>query len=201
VRTGASVGPEGGGQVCLIVTGHYFLHHTLWRSVAPASELDLVSVALTPCHGPVIELIEISQFADAASDQLMTRKLVLWLAPSIRYRRNVDAEMVDRGPGGPLAWAPVQLETEYVEIDTDSLGTTAETHGVWEVIHKDSQTWIEQECRLMGIINQCRYRLLEAECVTRQFHSRGDRVCGETREQARIWLTPILAWAQGSAGL
>jgi hypothetical protein len=111
----------------------------------------------------VIDLTVIGQFADAARDQLMA--LVLWLAPSIRPCRNVEAEMVDRGP---LAWAPVRLETENVEFDTDCLGTAAETHGVWEVIHKDSQTRIEREGRLEGIINQCRYRLLEAECVTRQ---------------------------------
>ena len=41
--------------------------------------------------------------------------LMLWLAPSIRPCRTVDAEMVDRGP---LAWAPVRLETENVEFDT-----------------------------------------------------------------------------------
>ncbi len=39
---------------------------------------------------------------------------------------------------------------------------------MWEVIHKDSQTRIEREGRLMGIIIRCRYRLLEAECLTRQ---------------------------------
>jgi hypothetical protein len=68
--------------------------------------------------------------------------------------------MIDRGP---LAWAPVRLETENVDFDTGCLGTTVETHSVWEVIHKDSQTRIEREGQLMGIINQCRYRLLEAE--------------------------------------
>jgi hypothetical protein len=85
-----------------------------------------------PCHiDPVIDLTEIGQFADAASDQLLT--LVLWFAPSIRPCRNVHAEMVDRGQ---LAWAPVRLETENVEFDTGCLG-------VWGVIHKDSQTRIE----------------------------------------------------------
>ena len=49
--------------------------------------------------------------------------------------------------------------------DKGCLETAAETHGVWEVTHKDSQTRIEREGRLMGIISQ---RLLEAECVTRQ---------------------------------
>jgi hypothetical protein len=43
------------------------------------------------------------------------------------------------------------------------LGTAAETHGVWEVIHKDSQTRIERVGKLMGIINQCR-KSLEDEC-------------------------------------
>jgi hypothetical protein len=46
------------------------------------------------------------------------------------------------------------LITENVEFDTGCLETAADTHGVWEVIHKDSQTRIEREGRLMGIINQ-----------------------------------------------
>ncbi len=65
--------------------------------------------------------------------------LVLWLAPSLRPCRNVDAEMVD---WGPLAWAPVRLELENVEFDTGCLETEEETHREWEVIHKDSQTRI-----------------------------------------------------------
>jgi hypothetical protein len=63
---------------------------------------------------------------------------------SNRPCRNLDAEMVDRGP---LAWPPVRLETENVEFDTGCLGTAAETNGVREVIHKESQTWIERESR------------------------------------------------------
>ena len=49
----------------------------------------------------MIELIGLGQFAELAElaaeaerDQLV--RLVLWLAPSIRPRRNMDAEMVDR---------------------------------------------------------------------------------------------------------
>jgi ribonuclease HI len=135
-----------------------------WLSVLNRNGFPCEREVEGPCRiDPVIDLTEIGQFADAARDQLMA--LVLWLAPSIRPCRTVDAEMVDRGP---LAWAPVRLETENVEFDTGCLGTAAETHGVWEVTHKDSQTRIEREGRLMGIISQRRYRLLEAECVTRQ---------------------------------
>jgi hypothetical protein len=112
---------------------------------------------------PVLDLIEIGQFADADREQLL--KLVLWLAPNMRSCRKDNAEMVDRGQ---LAWAPVQLETVNVEFDTSCLGTTVEIYGMWEVIHKDSLTRIEREGNLMGIIKQCRYRLLEAECVILQ---------------------------------
>ncbi|MFM9151927.1 MAG: hypothetical protein ACKOPU_06645, partial [Candidatus Planktophila sp.] len=112
---------------------------------------------------PVIDLTEIGQFANADRDQLMT--LVLWLAPSIRSCRNMDAEMVDRGP---LAWVPARLETEKVEFDISCLETTVETHGAWVVMHKDSLTRIEREGQLMGTISQSRYRLLEAECLSRR---------------------------------
>ena len=145
----------------------------LVRSSAPRqSWLTVLAKNGFPCRmedegpsrvDPVLDLIEIGQFADADREQLL--KLVLWLAPNMRSCRKDDAEMVDRGP---LAWAPVRLETENVEFDTCCLGTTVETHGMWKVIHKDSLTRIEREGRLMGIINQCRYRLLAAECVIRQ---------------------------------
>ncbi len=128
----------------------------------------------------MLDLIEIGQFADADREQLL--KLVLWLAPNMRFCRKEDAEMVDRGP---LAWAPVRLETENVEFDTCCLGTTVETQGMWKVIHKDSLTRIEREGRLMGIINQCRYRLLEAECVIRQIPI--EYLCDYIPEGSLMW--------------
>ena len=155
--------------------GHLFADER-WRLVkssAPRrSWLSVLASNGFPCRmeeegavrfDPVLDLIEIGQIADADRDQLM--KLVLWLAPHMRSCRKDDAEMNDRGP---LAWAPVRLETENVEFDTSCLGPTVETHGVWKVMHKDSQTRIEREGELMGIINQSRYRLLEAECLDRQ---------------------------------
>ena len=145
----------------------------LVRSSAPRrSWLSVLNKNGFPCEteeeghrriDPVIDLTEIGQSTDAARHQLMT--LVLWLAPSIRSCRNEDAEMVDRGP---LAWAPARLATEKVEFDTSSLEATVETHGTWKVIHKDSLTRIEREGRLMGIISQSRFRLLEAEGLSRR---------------------------------
>ena len=80
---------------------------------------------------------------------------------------------VDRGP---LAWAPVRLEAENVEFVTSCPRTTVETHGPGPrgcgKFYKDSLTRIEQEGRVMGIIIHSRYRLLEAECVIRQYRSR-----------------------------
>ncbi len=76
-------------------------------------------------------------------------KLDLWLVPHMKSCRNGDVEMIDLGP---LAWVPVRLETENVEFDTSCLGTTVETHGVWKVIHKDSQNRIEREGKLMTSI-------------------------------------------------
>jgi len=145
----------------------------LVRSSAPRrSWLSVLNKNGFPCEieadghcriDPVIDLTEIGQFANADRDQLMT--LVLWLAPSIRSCRNMDAEMVDRGP---LAWVPARLETEKVEFDISCLETTVETHGAWVVMHKDSLTRIEREGQLMGTISQSRYRLLEAECLSRR---------------------------------
>ncbi len=158
-----------------VPVGHLFAdqRRRLVRSSAPRrSWLTVLAKNGFPCRmedegpsriDPVLDLIEIGQFADADREQLL--KLALWLAPNMRSCRKDDTEMVDRGP---LAWAPVRLETENVEFDTCCLGTTVETHGMWKVIHKDSLTQIEREGRLMGIINQCRYRLLEAKCVIRQ---------------------------------
>ena len=73
-----------------------------WLSVLNRNGFPCEREVEGPCRiDPVIDLTEIGQFADAARGQLMA--LVLWLAPSIRPCRTVDADIVDRGP---LAWAP-----------------------------------------------------------------------------------------------
>ena len=158
-----------------VPVGHLFADER-WRLVkssAPRrSWLSVLASNGFPCRmeeegvgrvDPVLDLIEIGQFADADRVQLLT--LVLWLAPHMRTCRTDNVEMIDRGP---LAWTPVRLETENVEFDTSCLETVVETHGEWEVIHKDGLTRIEREGRLMGSINQSRYRLLEAENLNRR---------------------------------
>ncbi len=53
---------------------------------------------------PVLDFVEIGQFADADRDKNhKILKLVLWLAPSMRSCRQDDAEIVDRGPLAPIA--------------------------------------------------------------------------------------------------
>ena len=97
---------------------------------------------------PVGDLVEIGQFAEADRDQLLA--LTLWLATSMRSRRDEDAIMADRGP---LAWAPVRLSTQHVEFDTCSMKTDVEVHGAFEIISKDGLTRIEKDKNLIGIVN------------------------------------------------
>jgi hypothetical protein len=111
---------------------------------------------------PVVDLLEIGQFADASRNQLL--QLTWWLAPSLRSCKDDNVVMVDRGP---LTWAPVSLSTDRVVFDTSCLGTETEHHAVWTVIHTDSVTSIEREGNLAGLVSQGRFRLLEAECTCR----------------------------------
>jgi hypothetical protein len=67
---------------------------------------------------PVVDLVEIGQFANADRNQLLC--LTMWLAASVRSCGTADVIMADRGP---LAWATVRLSTEHVEFDTISLET------------------------------------------------------------------------------
>jgi hypothetical protein len=101
---------------------------------------------------PVGDLVEIGQFAEEDRDQLLT--LTLWLATSMRSRRDEDVIMVDRGP---LAWAPGRLSTEHVEFDTCSMETDVQVHGAFENISKDRLIRIEKD---RGIVNQDRFKFL-----------------------------------------
>jgi ribonuclease HI len=114
---------------------------------------------------PVIDLVEIGQYADAERDQLL--QLTMWLATSMRSCRDEDAEMApaDRGP---LAWVPVRLSVDNIEFDTSCLGTEVNMHGTFKLMTRDSLTRIERDGSPIGTVNQGRFRLLEAECQARR---------------------------------
>jgi hypothetical protein len=114
---------------------------------------------------PVIDLVGIGQFADAARDQLL--RLTMWLATSVRSCSDEAVAMapVDRGP---LAWAPVRLSVDNIEFDTSCLCAAVTMHGPFKLTTKDSLTKIERDGSLIGTVNQGRFRLLEAECQARQ---------------------------------
>jgi hypothetical protein len=115
--------------------------------------------------GPVADLIEIGQYADASREQLLA--LTLWLAPSLWSCRDGDAAMADRVP---LTWEPVRLCTDNVEFDSSCLGAEVEVHDGWTVTgtNQDSAIQIEGRGDLKGTITQCRYLLLEAECLSKR---------------------------------
>jgi hypothetical protein len=85
---------------------------------------------------------------------------MLWLASC---RDDDDAAMADRGP---LTWEPARLSTDSVEFDSSCLGAEVEVHNRWTVTYQDNTTHIKGEGDLKGTITQCRYRLLEAECLS-----------------------------------
>ncbi len=142
----------------------------LVRSSAPRrSWLSVLRKNGFPCRGeeeaagsvdPVGDLVEIGQFAEADRDQLLT--LTLWLATSMRSRRDEDVIMPDRDP---LAWAPVRMSTEHLEFDTCSTETDVQVHGASEIISKDGITRIEKDRSLIGIVNQGRFKFLADECT------------------------------------
>ena len=113
---------------------------------------------------PVIDLVEIGQYADATRDQLL--RLTMWLATSMRSCRHEDAAMapVDHGP---LTWAPVRLSVDNIEFDTSSLGAAVRMHGTFTATTRDSVTRIEKNGSQIGTVNQGRFRFLEAECQAR----------------------------------
>ena len=111
---------------------------------------------------PVIDLTEIGQFAGATQAQLLA--LTLWLAPSIRTRKE-NTLMVDRGP---LSWAPIHLSTERVFFDQDCLTPEKEEYGQFSVISHDGISKLESAGRLLGTLNQSRFKLLAEECTARR---------------------------------
>ena len=157
--------------------GHLFADERwrLVRSSAPRrSWLSVLQKNGFPCSmedeagsriDPVIDLVGIGQFADAARDQLL--RLTMWLATSVRSCSDEAVAMapVDRGP---LAWAPVRLSVDNIEFDTSCLGAAVTMHGPFKLTTKDSLTKIERDGSLIGTVNQGRFRLLEAECQARQ---------------------------------
>ncbi len=93
-------------------------------------------------YNPVIDLVGIGQFADAARDQLL--QLTMWLATSVRSCSDEAVAMaqVDRGP---LAWAPVWLSVDNIEFDTSCLGAAVTMHCPFKLTTKDSLTKIERD--------------------------------------------------------
>ena len=61
----------------------------------------------------------------------------------------------------------MRLSTESVEFDSSCLGAEVEVHDWWTVTHQDSTTQIKGEGDLRVTVAQCRYRLLEAECLSK----------------------------------
>ncbi len=125
------------------------------------------------------DLTEIGQYADASREQLLA--LNLWLAPSLWSCRDDDAPMADRGP---ITWKPVQLSTDHVKFDSSCLGAEVEVHDGWTVTHQDSTTQIKCEGDLKGNITQCRYRLLEAECLSKRLPIESRYLCESILEMA-----------------
>jgi hypothetical protein len=76
--------------------------------------------------------------------------------------------MIAQVDQGPLTWAPVRLSVNNVQLDDSCLDAEVRIHAAYKVTTKDSCTKIEQDGSLIGTVNQCRFRLLEAEC-----HARG----------------------------
>jgi hypothetical protein len=68
---------------------------------------------------PVINLVGICQFADAARDQLLL--LVMWLVTSVLSCSD-EAEAAVMAPAdlGPLAWALVLMSVDTIEFDFDT---------------------------------------------------------------------------------
>ena len=108
---------------------------------------------------PVIDLVEIGQYAGASRDQLL--RLTLWLATSMTSRQD-DVAMVPADQG-PLTWAPVRLSVSNIEFDDSCLRAEVRMHGPFTATSKDSLTRIERDGGLIGTVTQGRFRLLEAE--------------------------------------
>ena len=112
---------------------------------------------------PVTDLVGIGRHAEATRDQLL--RLTLWLATSICDGRVEIKQQLDQGP---LTWAPVRLSVSNVQFDDSCLDAEVQVCAAYRITTRDSCTKIERDGSLIGIVNQGRFRLLEAEC-----HSRG----------------------------
>jgi ribonuclease HI len=112
---------------------------------------------------PVIDLVEIGQYAGASRDQLL--RLTLWLATSMTSRQD-DVAMVPADQG-PLTWAPVRLSVSNIEFDDSCLRAEVRMHGSFTATSKDSLTRIERDGCLIGTVTQGRFRLLAAEYQAR----------------------------------
>jgi len=113
---------------------------------------------------PVIELVEIGQFAGASREQLL--KLTKWLAPQLRPVMGEGMAAAQRDLN-PLAWAPARLSRERVEFDTSGLDKNVKRHGNLQLTTQGGQTNIERDGILIGVVHQGRFRLLEEECQAR----------------------------------
>jgi hypothetical protein len=129
------------------------------------SEPEWVPLQDKGCHiEPVIDLVEIGQYAEATRRQMLC--LTLWLAMSIRSSRQDDVAMVQAA--GPLTWTPVRLSVSNVEFNESCLVAEVQMHGAFKATKKDSLIRIERGGSLIGIVNQGRFRLLEAEFQARE---------------------------------
>jgi hypothetical protein len=108
---------------------------------------------------PVIDLVEIGQYAGASRDQLLC--LTLWLATSMTGRQD-DVAMV-LAYQGPLTWAPVWLSVSNIEFDYSCLKAEVQMHSSFTATSKDSLNRIERDGGLIGTVTQGRFLLLEAE--------------------------------------
>ena len=115
-----------------------------------------------PRTDPVQDLVGIGQFAGAERGTLLS--LTIWLASTLRSKGTEDARMADLGP---LTWAPTQLSSEGVVFDTSGMESVSETHGGYVCTAKDSVIRVESDGHLWALVNQGRFRLLAAECVSR----------------------------------
>ncbi len=104
----------------------------------------------------------------------------------------------------PLTWAQVQLSVHKIEFDNSCLVAEVQIHCSFKATTKDSLIRIKRDGCLIGIVNQGRFRLLEAEYRTRRLSTYypATPIPGWiTHVEKHQLLTPVLAWTQGGPGL
>ena len=143
----------------------------LVRSSAPIrSWLNVLNRNGFPCRiddntdltDPVVSLTSIGQYADAERANLLA--LMLWLAPTLRTRRDEDLAMAD---SGLISWASIRLGMDRIEFNDDCLQPDVQSHGAFEITSRDGLSRIERDGQLVCIVNQGRLGLLTAECAPR----------------------------------